>query len=127
MPVQRDLVIAAAALAIAAAYTVCAVDYREAQRYVGLIGVTKKLVDQIAFVDIPAWQVRHPDTCPATASDVTTELRDGYGELVQIQCTNPILIPWQTPSFVVISAGEDGRFNTADDIRSDRHDEVFPL
>jgi hypothetical protein len=80
--------------------------------------VARLTVDMLAFERYPQWLLDHPArVCPTSLLELAPE-RD-WRDFVD---------PWGTPlkfacragSFVVRSAGEDARFGTADDIRSDR-------
>jgi hypothetical protein len=59
------------------------------------------------------WRARHPgEACPARLGDVMTIPLDGWGHAFVYRCSASHL--------AITSAGEDGVFGTADDLRSPR-------
>lgn len=122
MPGQTERVIAAVALVIGVMYVAIArvaVDRRDER----LIGITRARITRLDRVYVPDWQAHHPDTCPHDVADLAGEvIRDSYGAELRLTCV-PTIASWTAPTIVVISAGEDGLFNTADDLRSDRHED----
>jgi len=91
--------------------------FREAK-----IRTTKLKVDKYAFEAFPAWSVAHVDKpCPEELADLSRyanadDVRDAWGKRLAMRC-GP-LAPPEARGFGVASAGEDGRDDTADDIRS---------
>jgi len=72
-------------------------------------------LDREAF---PQWRAGHRALCPPSIASLIPymdrfDLRDPYGEPYVLLC-DP-----ESGTHVVLSAGEDGRFNTTDDLRSD--------
>ncbi len=69
---------------------------------------------------IREWEREHPGTeCPASIDELTSYLEgvdslDGWGQPMKLQCGPTI--PAHPPGLTIVSAGEDGRFGTADDL-----------
>lgn len=123
MPDQTERVIAGVALVIGVMYVAVARG-AVARRDERLVGITRARITRLDRVYVPDWQARHPDACPRDVAEVAGEIiRDSYGTVLHLTCV-PTIASWTTPTVVVISAGEDGVFNTADDLRSDRHEDL---
>ncbi len=80
--------------------------------------VAKMTVRDYAYKAYPEWAAEHPGECPRTVADLAPWLdkhddRDPWGNRYLAVCAPRGLR-------VVISAGMDGTFGTADDIRSDQ-------
>ncbi|MGE5182875.1 MAG: hypothetical protein ACM31C_12460, partial [Acidobacteriota bacterium] len=70
-----------------------------------------------AYKAFPRWATRHPGECPASVTDLVPWMdhqgdQDPWGGTYRLLCASPVAI-------LVVSAGEDGVFGTADDVRSD--------
>jgi len=91
--------------------------FREAK-----IRTTKLKVDKYAFEAFPAWSVAHTDKpCPQELTDLSRyanddDVRDAWGKRLAMRCGS--LAPLDARGFGVASAGEDGRDETDDDIKS---------
>jgi hypothetical protein len=97
---------------------------REARHAIDDVSTTisRKTVNQIAYEAYPQWSVAHPgEKCPASVDDLreyasSFDMTDSWGKRFKMLCGA------DAPSgkgVVIISAGPDGKFDTADDIRSD--------
>ena len=77
-------------------------------------------VRTLANDDFPCWRQLHPDQrCPARLSELDDiNVLDPWGHALQYTC-DPRLLRAASPGIAITSAGEDGRFGTADDIGSD--------
>lgn len=91
--------------------------FREAK-----VRTTKLKVDKLAFEAFPAWGVAHIDKpCPEELAELSRyanddDIRDAWGKRLAMRCGS--LAPPEARGFGVASAGEDGKEETADDIRS---------
>jgi hypothetical protein len=83
---------------------------------------TRIKVSRYAFEAFPSWSAQHPGTpCPARLQDLSEYMfdddeRDAWGQPMYVLC-GPDL-PADARGVAVISAGEDGRFGTCDDVQS---------
>lgn len=79
---------------------------------------TVAIVKKFAFEAFPQWAaVHHMDSCPASLNELRQHANralpiDAWGNQLEMKCG-----PW-IRGIYVRSAGEDGRFDTADDITS---------
>ncbi len=84
----------------------------------------KLAVMQLAFEQFPRWRVQHPAAhCPARLADMADRADhsgpfDPWGRAYQYSC-DPQLRRTHAPGIEITSAGEDGVFETSDDIRSE--------
>jgi hypothetical protein len=80
------------------------------------VDIARATVKTYAFEAYPSWQQANPGrTCPSSVLELNPwmnnkDARDPWGGGYVIRC--------DTPSLGVFSAGEDGIFGTADDIKS---------
>ena len=90
--------------------------------------VVHAVVKDLAFDAYAAWAVQHPDRdCPSSLDELTRysnhasarDSRDAWGRRFHYACGERT-VPSTAHGIWVVSAGEDGRFGTDDDIRSDR-------
>jgi hypothetical protein len=89
-----------------------------------LVQIARDTVMKYALEAYPAWVATHHAMCPSSLRELDAymdnkDIQDPYGTTYFFAC-GPLLVPNATSGIIVISAGEDGRFGTADDIRSDR-------
>ena len=83
------------------------------------LDVATMTVHKLAYEAYPMWLNDHPHRqCPSELSDLseymdTKDLKDPWGEPYSLTCC-----PASGP-LIVTSPGEDGRYGTADDVRSD--------
>jgi|HubBroStandDraft_6_1064221.scaffolds.fasta_scaffold917996_2 hypothetical protein len=88
----------------------------------GLDGVARHAVQQYAFEAYPMWAAAHPDqACPTTLAELREytsdkDDNDPWGHPYKMMC-GPSL-PAGVHGVAIASAGPDGMFDTADDIRS---------
>jgi hypothetical protein len=77
--------------------------------------IARATVDQLAYETYPTWLVDHPDRpCPPSFAALIdrVEARDPWDRPYYLVCRDV--------GIIVVSAGEDGKLGTDDDIRSDR-------
>jgi hypothetical protein len=82
--------------------------------------VVRRTVKAYAFEAYPSWTIAHPwQSCPASLRDLDPYLKpppvddlDMWGAPYRLVCG--------PGSLKVLSAGEDAKFGTADDVRSDQ-------
>jgi hypothetical protein len=75
--------------------------------------IAKRIVDHATHLRFLAWSRSH-DGCPRFTGELLDEPVDPWGRPYRVIC---VVYP---PHVVITSAGEDGRFGTADDIASNR-------
>ena len=86
------------------------------------IDTTKIKLKQYVFEAYPSWSAAHPDkACPDKLSDLNeymnnTDVNDSWGHPIKSFC-GPTLPPG-AKGFAVMSAGEDGKDGTPDDLKS---------
>jgi general secretion pathway protein G len=84
--------------------------------------IAKATAKSIAYEAYPQWSTAHPGKqCPDTITDLgeymnDTKMTDPWGGQYQFLC-GPTM-PQGSKGVLVMSAGEDGKFNTADDVKS---------
>ena len=77
----------------------------------------KTLVRELAFERYPAWQHAHPmQNCPPRLGDLGSEVLDPWSHALRYTCDRRLM--HHPYAIAIVSAGEDGSFGTADDIRS---------
>jgi hypothetical protein len=72
----------------------------------------------------PQWRSTHHALCPQSLDELNEfmnnkDIKDPWGTPYYFAC-GPLAVPHNATGIWVMSAGEDGRFGTADDVRSDR-------
>ena len=81
------------------------------------------LVKKLAFEAYPTWAMKHPEAaCPKSAAELAESfedksLKDPWGHEVRTFC-GASLPKGARGGFAAASAGPDGAFDTADDIKS---------
>jgi hypothetical protein len=83
---------------------------------------TEATIRHFVFDVYPYWAARHPlSSCPRSLSelDARETTYDAYGTPLYFAC-GPLMVPNAATGMLVISAGDDGKFGTGDDVRSDR-------
>ncbi len=83
-----------------------------------LVDIARFTAHAYAYEAYPAWSARHPGECPTSVQELSPWLhrsddRDVWGGRYRLLCASP-------NGILVVSAGEDGVFGTADDVRSDQ-------
>src|SRR4051812_38750253 len=79
-------------------------------------------VKKLAFEGYPTWAVKHVEqACPKQLVDLIAEvgmkdIKDSWGHDLKMFCGADL--PKGATGFAVVSAGPDGAFDTADDVRS---------
>lgn len=83
----------------------------------------KLMVMKFAVEAFPQWAHEHPDkTCPSAIDELIEFMDyksavDPWGNRVKLLCP-PNLPPGARGGIAIVSAGEDGKEDTADDVRS---------
>jgi general secretion pathway protein G len=86
------------------------------------VDLTKIKLNQYANEAFPQWSTTHPDkACPDNLSDLNAEMNskdtnDSWGRPIKMYC-GPNLPPG-VKGLGVMSAGEDGKEGTSDDLKS---------
>lgn len=79
-------------------------------------------IGKMAFEGFPMWAAKHPaKSCPDTIADLVAESevpdsKDPWGHEMKMFCGSNL--PAGAKGLAVVSAGPDGKFDTADDIKS---------
>ncbi len=82
----------------------------------------KLVVQKYAFEAYPQWSASHPDkACPAKIGDLDefmlpAESKDPWGHVYVMYCG--ATLPKGAKGVAILSLGADGKFGTADDIKS---------
>jgi hypothetical protein len=93
-----------------------------ARRATDSAAIAKRAVENYAFEAYPMWAAAHPDTaCPATLAELreytsNKDDNDPWGHPYKMMCGASL--PMGAHGLAIASAGPDGAFDTADDIRS---------
>lgn len=86
------------------------------------VDTTKLRLKKYAFEAYPSWSSEHPDfPCPRSLHDLAEYMnaddsRDAWGNQLEVRCGSGL--PTGVKGMWVRSAGEDGRFDTDDDLDS---------
>lgn len=84
--------------------------------------IAKATVKKYAYEAYPSWAAAHPDIyCPSSLDALneymnTTSTKDPWGFDYRMQCGANL--PANAKGIAVQSSGEDGKFDTADDLNS---------
>jgi hypothetical protein len=99
--------------------------YMMTHRHLSKADIAQLTAKRLAYEAFPSWAAAHPDrSCPISLEELGEymdhgELRDAWGRNYYFAC-GPLMLPRTAVGIWVLSAGEDGQFGTADDVRSDR-------
>ncbi len=86
------------------------------------IDTTKIKIKKYAFEAYPSWSASHPDKgCPEKLADLneymnSDDSNDSWGKPLKMMCGSTL--PAGARGVAVMSAGEDGKEGTADDLKS---------
>ena len=86
------------------------------------IDITKAKIKKYAYEAYPSWAGAHPDkSCPEKLSDLNeymndNDTNDSWGKPLKMFCGQTL--PPGAKGVAVMSAGEDGKEGTADDLKS---------
>lgn len=84
--------------------------------------IAKATVQKYAFEAYPSWSAAHPDkSCPDKLEDLNDymnnkDIKDPWGTPYKMMCGQTL--PAGAKGLAVMSAGEDTKENTADDVKS---------
>jgi hypothetical protein len=82
--------------------------------------VTHLKIMRYVYEAYPSWSASHPDReCPASVDELndymnTNDSQDAWGRSLELHCD--AIDQSSPPRLWIRSAGEDGRFNTSDDL-----------
>jgi prepilin-type N-terminal cleavage/methylation domain-containing protein len=86
------------------------------------VDITKIKLKKYAFEAYPSWSTSHPDkACPAEISELNeymnnNDSNDSWGRPIKMLCGAEL--PAGAKGLAVMSAGEDGKEGTPDDLKS---------
>jgi general secretion pathway protein G len=86
------------------------------------IDTTKVKLKKYAYEAYPSWSAAHPDkACPANISDLNeymngNDSNDSWGRPIKMMCGANL--PAGAKGIALVSAGEDGKEGTEDDLKS---------
>jgi general secretion pathway protein G len=86
------------------------------------IDTTKVKLKKYAYEAYPSWSAAHPDkACPANISDLNeymngNDSNDSWGRPIKMMCGASL--PAGAKGIALVSAGEDGKDGTEDDLKS---------
>jgi prepilin-type N-terminal cleavage/methylation domain-containing protein len=86
------------------------------------IDTTKMKIKKYAYEAYPSWSASHPDKgCPEKIADLneymnSSDINDSWGKPLRMMCGSDL--PAGARGIAIMSAGEDGKEGTPDDLKS---------